>query len=52
MAISVGFGVLFTTFVTLVLVPTLYFIGMDLHRLIFGAEEPVPPGEVSIDSGV
>ena len=36
---------------TLVLVPTLYFIGMDLHRLIFGAEEPVPPGEVSIDSG-
>jgi multidrug efflux pump subunit AcrB len=52
MAVSVGFGVLFTTFVTLVLVPTLYFIGRDLHHLIFGAEEPLPPGEVSIDSGV
>ena len=30
MAISVAFGVLFATFVTLILVPTLYFIAKDL----------------------
>jgi multidrug efflux pump subunit AcrB len=33
MAISVGFGVLFATGVTLVLVPVLYFIGRDISRL-------------------
>ena len=33
MAVSVGFGVLFATFVTLVLVPVLYFIGRDILGL-------------------
>jgi multidrug efflux pump subunit AcrB len=32
MAISVAFGVLFATFVTLILVPVLYFIAKDLER--------------------
>ena len=34
MAISVAFGVLFATFVTLILVPVLYFIAKDLDRLV------------------
>ncbi|TGD75496.1 efflux RND transporter permease subunit [Mangrovimicrobium sediminis] len=33
MAISVAFGVLFATFVTLVLVPVLYYVGQDLRAL-------------------
>ena len=33
MAISVGFGVLFATFVTLLLVPVIYIIGQDVMRL-------------------
>jgi multidrug efflux pump subunit AcrB len=33
MAISVGFGVLFATFVTLILVPVLYFIAKDIENL-------------------
>jgi len=33
MAISIGFGVLFATFVTLFLVPVLYFVGQDLKGL-------------------
>jgi multidrug efflux pump subunit AcrB len=32
MAISVAFGVLFATFVTLLLVPAMYFIGQDIMR--------------------
>ena len=48
MAISVAFGVLFATAVTLVLVPVLYFVGRDIRGL-FGASdesslpEPVAP---------
>ena len=34
MAISVAFGVLFATFVTLILVPVLYFIAKDLERAV------------------
>ena len=30
MAISIGFGVLFATFITLFLVPVLYFVGRDV----------------------
>ena len=37
MAVSVAFGVLFATFVTLVLVPVLYFIGRDVQAL-FGRD--------------
>ena len=39
MATSVAFGVLFATFVTLVLVPVLYFVGRDIKGL-FTAEKP------------
>lgn len=45
MAISVAFGVLFATFVTLVLVPTLYFIGGDL-RAVAGRFLGLPPATV------
>ena len=34
MAISVAFGVLFATFVTLILVPVIYFIAKDLEHLV------------------
>ena len=41
MAISVAFGVLFATAVTLLLVPSLYYIARDVRRLLFGtASEP------------
>ena len=32
MAISIGFGVLFATFITLFLVPVLYFVGRDISQ--------------------
>ncbi len=41
MAISVAFGVLFATAVTLLLVPILYYVGQDLRRL-FGGRDEVP----------
>ncbi len=47
MAISVAFGVLFATFVTLFLVPTLYFIGKDLGGL-FGKAEALPGVEEAV----
>jgi len=43
MAISLAFGVLFATFITLVLVPTWYLILEDVRRgarWIFGSSEP------------
>jgi multidrug efflux pump subunit AcrB len=40
MAISVAFGVLFATFVTLILVPVLYHIARDLERLATGKSSP------------
>lgn len=41
MAISLGFGVLFATFIILLLVPALYLILEDALRLVFGMpEEP------------
>ena len=36
MAISLGFGVLFATFITLILVPVLYFILNDIQALVIG----------------
>lgn len=57
MAVSLGFGVLFATFIMLVLVPALYLIAMDFIALLKGEppieihEKPVPadpdlvPGE-------
>ena len=43
MAVSLGFGVLFATFITLILVPTSYMILDDLAcvmRGMFGRREP------------
>ena len=40
MAISVAFGVLFATAVTLVLVPVLYFVGRDIRGLFAGKAQP------------
>ena len=46
--ISMAFGGLFATFVTLVLVPVLYFIGRDITRIMqrTRVEEPSIQGEV------
>ena len=44
MAVSLAFGVLFATFITLILVPTAYLILDDVQRTLrrlFGQEEPV-----------
>ena len=44
MAVSLAFGVLFATFITLMLVPTAYMILDDIERLmrtLFGRTEPV-----------
>jgi multidrug efflux pump subunit AcrB len=38
MAISLGFGILFATFITLILVPSLYLILEDLKALFVGEE--------------
>ena len=53
MAVSLGFGVLFATFITLILVPTSYMILDDIGRVLrrmFGRREPadakVPGGAV------
>jgi predicted RND superfamily exporter protein len=36
MAISIAFGVLFATAVTLFLVPVLYYVGRDIRQLLGG----------------
>ncbi|MXY25457.1 MAG: efflux RND transporter permease subunit [Acidobacteria bacterium] len=46
MAVSLAFGVLFATFITLILVPVAYLILDDLQRLlrrVFRSREPVEP---------
>ncbi len=44
MAISLAFGVLFATFIILLLVPVLYHILEDVRRLVVGARsEPKQP---------
>jgi hypothetical protein len=43
MAISLGFGILFAAFITLLLVPALYLIIEDLRHL-FRPEETAPIG--------
>ena len=37
MAISIAFGVMFATFVTLFMVPVLYFVGRDISSRLSGA---------------
>jgi multidrug efflux pump subunit AcrB len=46
MAISIAFGVLFATFVTLLLVPVIYFVGRDIQGLLAGdrRREKLPAG--------
>ena len=43
MAISLGFGIVFATVITLALVPSLYMIITDIRKLILGAEAPSLP---------
>ena len=50
MALSLGFGVLFSTFVTLGLVPCLYLVVEDLKKLV-GAGVKAPTG-VTGETGV
>jgi len=48
MAVSLGFGVLFATFITLILVPTSYMILDDISRTMrgmFGRRDPAPEPE-------
>ena len=58
MAVSLAFGVLFATFITLILVPVSYLILDDLQRTLgrmfgSGAPDVLPAGpEVAVDSGV
>ena len=58
MAVSLAFGVIFATFITLVLVPTSYLIIEDLRRIlrmVFGwkdEDEPEKRGVPPISSGV
>ena len=58
MAVSLAFGVLFATFITLILVPVSYLILDDLQRTLgrmfgSGAQDVLPAGpEVAVDSGV
>ncbi|MEM8941151.1 MAG: hypothetical protein AAGC91_03295, partial [Pseudomonadota bacterium] len=35
MATSVAFGIFFSTAVTLILVPTLYYVAQDIRRVMF-----------------
>ena len=56
MAVSLGFGVLFATFITLILVPTTYLILDDLQRGVrrFAGlrqpDRPTEPGERTLDT--
>ncbi len=45
MAISVAFGVLFATFVTLLLVPVMYYVGRDIRKLVGGSSAHEPRAE-------
>jgi multidrug efflux pump subunit AcrB len=44
MAVSLGFGILFSTVITLILVPLIYLIGADLRQLL---RRPAAPSEVN-----
>jgi multidrug efflux pump subunit AcrB len=48
MAISLGFGILFAAFITLLLVPALYLIVEDLRHLVSPAEKVPLPQEVKM----
>jgi multidrug efflux pump subunit AcrB len=52
MAVSLGFGILFATFITLILVPVIYLIGEDVGRLLLRrpVEPAVLPGDLEAAS--
>ena len=55
MAVSLAFGVLFATFITLILVPVSYLILDDVQRTLrrmFGSGEPAPRGAQAADEPV
>ncbi len=43
MAISLGFGILFATFITLILIPALYTALEDIHSILEGDEKDILP---------
>ena len=49
MAISLGFGVLFSTAIILVLVPSLFMVMEDFSRLIYKREPDETPGEGPVE---
>jgi multidrug efflux pump subunit AcrB len=51
MAVSLGFGILFATFITLLLVPLNYLVLEDLRRVLGRAAGRRPAGEVSPAAG-
>ena len=50
MALSLGYGILFATFITLLLVPALYLIVEDAAWLLRGKKEDAPAEEVAADA--
>lgn len=50
MAVSLGFGIVFATALTLVLVPVIYRILEDIHQLLGTAEEPVATAKPTEES--
>ena len=56
MAVSLSFGVLFATIVTLVLIPSLYLIIEDMRNFSFRKKKAIPTGDTTedttIDSGL
>ena len=50
MAISLGFGILFATFITLVMVPSLYLVMEDVTRLLGGRRQDLP--DTPADAGM
>ncbi len=50
MAISLGFGIVFATVITLLLIPALYMIIDDLQRMFHGARAAKPPVVLSASS--
>ena len=50
MAISIGFGILFATFVILLIVPALYIIADDMHRWVKMLTQPADERQASANS--
>ena len=46
MAVSLGYGVLFATFITLLLIPSLYLILDDIHNFTARIKDKISPSRV------